>query len=116
MELLDDAIEEFQSAFRTTTPTVGDGRYIQCCNMLGLCFMAKDMPRLAVMWFKKGLDAPGRTEDEYQALRFDLGLSFERMGEIEKAIDVFSEVYAIDVNYRNVAEKLRELQESRKEG
>jgi tetratricopeptide (TPR) repeat protein len=112
MELLDDAIEEFQSAFRTTAPTADDGRYIQCCNMLGLCFMAKDMPRLAVMWFKKGIDAPGRTEDEYQALRFDLGLSYERMGDVDRAIDVFSEVYAIDVNYRNVAEKLRELQES----
>jgi tetratricopeptide (TPR) repeat protein len=113
MELLDDAIEEFQSAFRTTSPTASDGRYIQCCNMLGLSFMAKDMPRLAVMWFKKGLGAPGRTEDEYQALRFDLGLAYERLGDIEKAVDVFSEVYGIDVNYRNVSEKLRELQESR---
>jgi tetratricopeptide (TPR) repeat protein len=115
MELLDDAIEEFQSAFRTTAPTAADGRYIQCCNMLGLCFMAKDMPRLAVMWFKKGIDAPGRPEDEYQALRFDLGLAFERMGEREKAIDVFSTVYGIDVNYRNVADKLRELQETPEE-
>lgn len=110
MELLDDAIEEFQAAIRTTSPTSPDGRYIQCCNMLGLCFMSKDMPRLAVMWFRKGLDAPNRPEDEYQALRFDLGLAYERSGEIEKAIDVFSEVYAIDINYREVGEKLRELQ------
>jgi hypothetical protein len=36
MELLDDAIEEFQAAIRTTSPTAPDGRYIQCCNMLGL--------------------------------------------------------------------------------
>src|SRR5262249_4373585 len=110
MELLDDAIEEFQSAIRITSPLSPDGRYIQCCNMLGLCFMSKDMPRLAVMWFRKGLDAPNRPEDEYQALRFDLGLALERLGDVDKAIDVFSEVYAIDINYREVGDKLRELQ------
>ncbi len=114
MELLDDAIEEFQAAIRTTSPASPDGRYIQCCNMLGLCFMSKDMPRLAVMWFRKGLDAPNRPEDEYQALRFDLGLAYERSGEVDKAIDIFSEVYGIDINYRDVGEKLRELQSSKK--
>ncbi len=113
MELHDDAIEEFQGAIRATSQNAPDGRYVQCCNMLGLCFMAKDMPRLAVMWFRKGLDTPNRPEDEYQALRFDLGLAYERQGDIEAAIDVFSEVYAIDINYREVSEKLRELQSAR---
>lgn len=110
MELLDDAIEEFQAAIRTTSPLAPDGRYIQCCNMLGLCFMSKGMPKLAAKWFSKGIDTPNRPEDEYQALRFDLGLAYEGMGDIDKALDVFSEVYAIDINYRDVSEKLRELQ------
>ena len=114
MELHDDAIEEFQAAIRVTSQNAPDGRYVQCCNMLGMCFMAKDMPRLAVMWFRKGLDTPNRPEDEYQALRFDLGLAYERQGEIDAAIDVFSEVYAIDINYREVSEKLRDLQSARK--
>lgn len=116
MELLDDAIEEFQSAIRTTSPQSEDGRYVQCCNMLGLCFMSKDMPRLAVMWYRKALDAPNRPEDEYQAIRFDLGLAYEKMGDYDKAIDVFSEVYAVDINYRDVGEKLRELQALRNQG
>ncbi|MBK6428594.1 MAG: tetratricopeptide repeat protein [Blastocatellia bacterium] len=114
MELHDDAIEEFQSAIRATSQNAPDGRYVQCCNMLGLCFMAKDMPRLAVMWFRKGLETPNRPEDEYQAMRFDLGLAYERQGDLEAAIDVFSEVYAIDINYREVSDKLRELQSTRK--
>jgi tetratricopeptide (TPR) repeat protein len=84
--------------------------------MLGLCFVTKDMPRLAVMWYRKALDAPNRPEDEYQAIRFDLGLAYEKMGEYDKAIDVFSEVYAVDINYRDVGEKLRELQTMRNKG
>jgi tetratricopeptide (TPR) repeat protein len=114
MELLDDAIEEFQAAIRTTSPSSPDGRYVQCCNMLGLCFMSKDMPRLAAMWYRKGIDAPNRPEEEYQALRFDLGLAHERLGEFDAAYDVFSEVYANDINYRDVGEKLRELEALKK--
>jgi hypothetical protein len=65
------------------------------------------------MWFKKGLEAPGHTEDEYQALRYDLGLAYEQMGELERAIEVFTEVYGINVSYRGVADKLRELETQR---
>jgi tetratricopeptide (TPR) repeat protein len=113
MELLDEAIEEFQSAAAMTSPRDGTPRYLQCCNMLGHCFMNKEMPRLAVMWFKKGLEAPGHTEDEYQALRYDLGSSYEQLGDLDKAIEVFSEVYGISISYRGVADKLRELQEQK---
>ncbi|HEV7373441.1 MAG TPA: tetratricopeptide repeat protein [Pyrinomonadaceae bacterium] len=110
MELLDEAVKEFQSAAEMVSPKDGTPRYLQCCNMLGHCFMSKEMPRLAVMWFKKGLEAPGHTEDEYQALRYDLGTSYEQMGDLDRAIEVFSEVYGINISYRGVAEKLRELQ------
>jgi tetratricopeptide (TPR) repeat protein len=113
MELLDEAVEQFQSAAALTSPRDGTPRYLQCCNMLGHCFMGKNMPRLAVMWFKKGLETPGHTEDEYQALRYDLGTAYEQLGELDKAIDVFSEVYGISISYRGVAEKLRELQEQK---
>src|SRR5205085_5440172 len=80
MELLDEAVEEFQTAAGMTSPKDGTPRDLQCCNMLGHCFMNKGMPRLAVMWFKKGLESPGHTEDEYQALRYDLGTAYEQMG------------------------------------
>ena len=63
------------------------------------------------MWFKKGLNSPGHSEDEYQALRYDLGSAYEEMGNLDQAIDVFSEVYGVNISYRGVAEKLRQLQE-----
>jgi tetratricopeptide (TPR) repeat protein len=113
MELLDEAVAEFQVAAGMSSPRDGTARYLQCCNMLGHCFMRKEMPRIAVIWFKKGLEAPGHTEDEYQALRYDLGTAYEQMGDLDKAIDVFTEVYGIDISYRGVGEKLRELQEQK---
>ena len=114
MGLLDQAVEEFQTAAAQAAPGDGTPRFLQCCNMLGHCFMEKGMPRPAALWFKKGLQAPGHTEDEYQAMRYDLGTAYEHMGDQARAIEVLSEVYAIDVSYRGVADRLRELQKASK--
>ena len=34
-------------------------RAVECCSMLGLCFLEKGMPQLAIKWYRKGLEAPG---------------------------------------------------------
>jgi len=113
MDLLDEAISEFQMAFRTAGIQDLEDDYIHCCNMLGVCFKRKQMPKVAIMWFERGLKIPDRPEDEYQALRFEIGLCFEEMGELDKAIDIFTQVYGIDVNYRKVSEKLQQLRSAK---
>ncbi len=110
MDLLDDAISEFQMAFRTAGMQDLEGDYVPCCNMLGVCFKRKQMHKVAIMWFERGLKITGRLEDEYQALRFEIGLCYEEMGKTQEAIEAFTEVYGIDVNYRKVGEKLKQLQ------
>lgn len=112
MDLLDDAISEFQMAFRTAGIQDLEGDYIHCCNMLGVCFKRKQMPKVAIMWFERGLKIPGRLDDEYQALRFEIGLCYEETGEIDKAIETFTHVYGIDVNYRKVGDKIKQLQDA----
>ena len=110
MDLLDEAISEFQMAFRTAGAVDLAGDCIHCCNMLGVCFKRKQIPSVAIMWFERGLKIPDRLEDEYQALRFEIGICYEEMGELDKAIEAFTQVYGIDVNYRKVAAKIKELQ------
>jgi tetratricopeptide (TPR) repeat protein len=114
MDLLDEAIEQFQMAFRMAQFANPEGDYFQCCHMLGVCFKRKGMAKLAVLWFQRGLKIQNRSEDEYQALRYEIGLCYEEMGEIDKAIEAFMEVYALDVNYREVGEKLRKLQSEKR--
>ncbi|HEY6187708.1 MAG TPA: tetratricopeptide repeat protein [Pyrinomonadaceae bacterium] len=116
MELLDEAVEEFQVAASLVAPSDGTPRYLQCCNLLGHCFMRKGMPRVAAIWFKKGLEAPGHTDDEYQALRFELGTAYEQMGDVDRAIETFTEVYGINVTYRGVSAKLNELKKMKGQG
>jgi tetratricopeptide (TPR) repeat protein len=109
MDLMDEAIQEFQTSANLVKPGDGTSRFLQCCNMLGHCFIHKGMPEAAVLWFKKGLQAPGHSEDEYQALRYELASAYEQLGDLKQAREFYTEVYGIDVSYREVAEKLSQL-------
>jgi len=103
MGLIDEAIAEFQLAAKD------EGRVLECASMLGICFMEKGMPKLAVKWFEKGLAAPGRGDEEYQGLRYDLAVALEAAGETDRALSIFTELYGQDANFRDVATKVREL-------
>jgi tetratricopeptide (TPR) repeat protein len=111
MDLMDEAIQEFQTSVSLVKPSDGTSRFLQCCNMLGHCFIQKGMPEAAVLWFKKGLQAPGHSEDEYQALRYELASAYEQLGDLKQARDFYTEVYGVDVSYREVAEKLSQLRQ-----
>jgi len=103
MGLIDEAIAEFQLAAKD------DGRILECSSMLGICFLEKGMPKLAIKWFEKGLQAPGRRDEEYQGLRYDLASALEASGETNRALGVYTELYGQDANFRDVANKVREL-------
>ena len=109
MDLFEEALEEFQIAAGLVDPADGTPRYLQCCNLLGHCFMQKSVPELAVKWFNKGFNTPGASEDERQALRYELAAAYEQAGDFDKALNLFTEVYGIDVSYRGVKDRLREL-------
>ena len=110
MDLLDEAIQEFQRAVTLVKQKDGTTRFLECCNMLGHCFMQKGMGSAAIAWFKKGLESPGHSEDVYQALRYEMGLAYEQLGELDNALRLYTEVYGTDVSYREVADKMRELE------
>ncbi|HSS20925.1 MAG TPA: tetratricopeptide repeat protein [Pyrinomonadaceae bacterium] len=110
MDLMDEAVREFQIAAGLAKPGDGKSRYFKCCNMLGHCFMEKGMPQAAVLWFKKGLSAPGCNADEAKALHYELGGAYEQMDDLPSAIAAFTEVYGVDVSYRDIGDRLMALQ------
>lgn len=111
MDLFEEALAEFQVAVAMVRPDDGTPRYVQCCNLLGHCFMQSGVPQLALNWFGYGLNAPGASEDERQALRYELAAAYEHVGELDRAIALFTEVYGKNVSYRGVNERLRALQQ-----
>jgi tetratricopeptide (TPR) repeat protein len=103
MGLVDEAIAEFQLAAKD------ESRLLECSSMLGICFMEKGMPALAVKWFEKGLAARGRQQEEYQGLRYDLAAAHEASGNPGMALGLFREIFRKDASFRDVAERVRQL-------
>ena len=104
MGLLDEAIAEFQLACKDAT------RLLECCSMLGLCFLEKGMPEIAIKWFEKGLGAQGRSDEEYHGLRYDLAQAHEAAGSTERALELYMDIYRVNARFRDVRERVRGLQ------
>lgn len=112
MGLMEEAIREFQDAVNLVKPNDGTRRFFQCANLLGHCFMEKRMPNLALMWYKRGLEVANLEEEEKQAIYYEIGNAYEVGGDSEKAVSYFEQLYAENVDYRDVSERLVYLQEN----
>ena len=105
MGLTDEAIGEFQLASKDIQ------RAVECASMLGLCFLEKGMPQLAIKWYRKGLEMPEIKEDEHVGLLYDLGSAFMEVGDAISAQKAFLEVYSLNSSYRDVAGRIKQLQD-----
>lgn len=103
MGLLDEAIGEFQIAAKEPS------HLVFCCSMLGLCFLDKGLPELAVRWYRRGLDAPGVSEEDTLGLLYDLGCAYIGLDDKESAYKTFVDLYGMDTNYRDVVARIEEL-------
>jgi tetratricopeptide (TPR) repeat protein len=109
MGLLEQAIAEFQDAAALVDANDGTRRFFNCANLLGLCFMHNGMPKLAVKWYERALDIKDLNADERQALWYEIGLAFEAEGELEKAEKFFEQVYAENVDYRDIRARVKNM-------
>jgi pilus assembly protein FimV len=103
MGLLDEAIGEFQIAAK-------DERHlVLCCSMLGLCFLDKGLPELAVKWYNRGLETPGLAEEDSLGLLYDLGCAYLVLDDSASAYKTFVDLYGINNTYRDVVARIEEL-------
>ncbi|HEX4439856.1 MAG TPA: tetratricopeptide repeat protein [Thermoanaerobaculia bacterium] len=108
MGLVDEAIGEFQLASKDPQ------RAIECCSMLGHCFLEKGMPQLAIKWFRKGLETPHIQEAATAGMLYDLASVYQDTGDTELAYKTFQEVYGLNANYRDVVRRVKDLEAVRK--
>jgi tetratricopeptide (TPR) repeat protein len=109
MDLLEDAIREFLAAVKVLDAKRSPKEVIQCCGMLSTCFLEKQMPRSALRWCQTGLGVSQISSHEALALRYDVGVAHLQSGEIDKALEAFNAVFAVDPSYRDVAQRIDDL-------
>ena len=110
MGLLEEAISEFQKVAKATDRGRPFGYTMQCCTLLGLAFMEKGQPGVAAIWYDRALLTPNLDPESVLALRYDLGVAQESAGEPVAALKSFSQVYAMNIDYRDVGERIAALQ------
>ncbi len=60
----------------------------------------------------RDLEVADLTDEEKQAIYYEIGSAFEATGEREKAVGYFEQLYAGNVDYRDVSRRLQNLQEN----
>ncbi len=110
MGLLEEAISEFQKVAKSSERGRPFRYSMQCYTLLGLAFMDKGQPSIAALWYERALNLPGIEPEGELALRYDLGVAQETAGEAEAALKSFTRVYANNIDYRDVGERIASLQ------
>ncbi len=104
MGLLDDAISEFEKAEKEPS------RYVDCQTLKGLSYSDKGDYSSAEQMFRQALDSPHLEDIQRLNLGYELGLLYERAERNADALESYQGVFAQDSNYRDVKDKVSQLQ------
>jgi tetratricopeptide (TPR) repeat protein len=100
MGLVDEAIAEFQIALRN-----GHMR-LKVFEELGQCFMQKSQYTIAEKVLRRALDLRHDDELELLGVYYYLGCAYDELERPEQARDAYERVLAMDINFRDAAERL----------
>ncbi|MEP6847532.1 MAG: tetratricopeptide repeat protein [Acidobacteriota bacterium] len=109
MGLMEDAIKGFQEAISQIGPNDTTRRFFHCANLLGHCFMQKGMAKLALKWYNRALETPNLNADEKKGIWYELAEAHEVDGDRDNAARFYEQVYAEDVDFRDVGNRIQNL-------
>lgn len=101
MGQLDDAIREFQVATRAPEPP------LRAFELLGESFIEKELYSVAVRVLNRALHIPGHKDHELLGILYQLGVAHQQVGDAREALDCFERIYSVDIDFRDVAERMR---------
>jgi pilus assembly protein FimV len=109
MGLLDEAIGELQKTCQAVERGHAFPQVMQTYTWLAQCFLDKGLPEAAIRWYQKALSAPGIDEETRTALHYEIAAAYETAGDKPSALKHFMEVYGRNIDYRDVAERIKPL-------
>jgi tetratricopeptide (TPR) repeat protein len=109
MGLLDEAIGELQKTCQAVDRGHPFPQVMQTYTWLAQCFLDKGVPEAAIRWYQKALTVPSIDEETCTALHYELAAAYETAGDKPSALKHFMEVYGRNIDYRDVAERIKPL-------
>ncbi|HUQ49954.1 MAG TPA: tetratricopeptide repeat protein [Terriglobales bacterium] len=109
MGLLDEAIGELQKVCHAVDKGHPFSQAMQAYTWLAQCLVDKGVPQAAIRWYEKALKIHDMNEDSRLAVYYDMGCAYEMAGDQKKAYQTFMEVYSSNIDYRDVADRIKTL-------
>jgi tetratricopeptide (TPR) repeat protein len=109
MGLLDEAIGELQKACQSFDRGHPFPQIMQTYTWLAQCFLEKGVPEAAVRWYDRALQVPTIDGETRVALNYELASAYETAGDKPSALKHFMDVYGSNIDYRDVAERIKAL-------
>jgi TolA-binding protein len=109
MGLLDEAIGELQKVCQAVDRGHTFPHIMQTYTWLSQCFLDKGIPEAAIRWYERALKLPSIDAETRTALHYELASSYETAGDKAAALNHFMEVYGSNIDYRDVAERIKTL-------
>jgi tetratricopeptide (TPR) repeat protein len=109
MGLLDEAIGELQKVCQAVDRGHPFPQLMQTYTWLAQCFLDKGVPEAAIRWYEKALQIPNLDGEVRTALHYELANAYEAAQNKPWALKHFLEVYGSNIDYRDVAERIKAL-------
>jgi tetratricopeptide (TPR) repeat protein len=109
MGLLDEAIGELQKVCHAVDRGTPFSQPIQALTWLAQCLVDKGAPEAAVRWYQKALQLPGLDSASRCSIYYDLGSAYQASGDNKAALTNFMEVYGSNIDFRDVASRIKAL-------
>lgn len=108
MGLVDEAIAEFQKALR------GTQNRARTFEALGQCFLEKKQLPVATTILTRALNEPGVGEEQLVGVLYLLGYVHEAQGKMADAKAFYERVFAVDIQFRDVTDRLNSVDKALK--
>jgi len=109
MGLLDEAIGELQKVCQIVEHGHPFPQLMQTYTWLAQCFLDKGVPQAAIRWYEQALKLPALDGETRSALHYELASAYEAAENRSAALNHFMEVYGTNIDYRDVAERIKAL-------
>jgi tetratricopeptide (TPR) repeat protein len=109
MGLLDEAIGELQKVCQAVEHGHKFPHVMQTYTWLAQCFLDKGVPEAAIRWYERALTLPKLDSETRMALHYELAAAHEAAQNKPAALKHFLEVYGSNIDYRDVAERIKAL-------
>ncbi len=105
---IEKAMEQFQLAQRNPQ------KRLLAIVYLGRCFHEKGQDDMAIEQFEKAISEMPVMDKVKMDTLYHMGITYESIGNMEKAMDCFKQIYSADIAFRDVSQRIDKFYQSKK--